>query len=113
LGAYTVQTEYQFYTLAFTVGIVMGGIQSLSRATYSKLIPQNSIDTASYFSFFDVTFNLSIVVGTFSYGFIEHLTGSMRNSTLAIATFFVVGLLLLVQVRAQSIAASYFKKTPR
>jgi UMF1 family MFS transporter len=113
LGAYTVQTEYQFYTLAFTVGIVMGGIQSLSRATYSKLIPQNSIDTASYFSFFDVTFNLSIVVGTFSYGFIEHLTGSMRNSTLAIATFFVVGLLLLTQVRAQSIAVSYFKKTPR
>jgi UMF1 family MFS transporter len=52
-------------------------------------------------------------VGTFSYGFIEHLTGSMRNSTLAIATFFVVGLLLLTQVRAQSIAVSYFKKTPR
>lgn len=102
-GAYMVQSEYQFYALAFAVGIVMGGIQSLSRATYSKLIPQNSIDNASYFSFFDVTFNLSIVVGTFSYGFIEHVTGSMRNSTLAIATFFVIGLLVLTQVRAQSI----------
>ncbi|MFM7488411.1 MAG: MFS transporter [Cytophagales bacterium] len=103
LGAYMVRSEYQFYALAFAVGIVMGGIQSLSRATYSKLIPQNSIDNASYFSFFDVTFNLSIVVGTFSYGFIEHVTGSMRNSTLAIATFFVIGLLVLTQVRAQSI----------
>lgn len=102
-GAYRVQSEYQFYALAFAVGIVMGGIQSLSRATYSKLIPQNSIDNASYFSFFDVTFNLSIVVGTFSYGFIEHVTGSMRNSTLAIATFFVIGLLVLTQVRSQSI----------
>jgi UMF1 family MFS transporter len=81
----------------------MGGIQSLSRATYTKLIPKGSIDTASYFSFFDVTFNLSIVVGTFTYGFIEHLTGSMRNSTLAIAVFFVLGLLLLTQVRSQSI----------
>lgn len=103
VGAYAVQSEYQFYALAATVGIVMGGIQSLSRATYSKLIPQNSVDTASYFSFFDVTFNLSIVVGTFSYGLIEHVTGSMRNSTLAIATFFVIGLLVLTQVRAKSI----------
>ncbi|MFM8912635.1 MAG: MFS transporter, partial [Flammeovirgaceae bacterium] len=103
LGAYMVRSEYQFYVLAFAVGIVMGGIQSLSRATYSKLIPQNSIDNASYFSFFDVTFNLSIVVGTFSYGFIEHVTGSMRNSTLAIAVFFMIGLLVLTPVRAQSI----------
>jgi UMF1 family MFS transporter len=102
-GAYMVQSGYQFYALAFAVGIVMGGIQSLSRASYSKLIPKNSIDNASYFSFFDVTFNLSIVVGTFSYGFIEHVTGSMRNSTLAIATFFGIGLLVLVQVRAKSI----------
>lgn len=103
LGAYMVRSEYQFYALAFAVGIVMGGIQSLSRATYSKLIPKNSIDNASYFSFFDVTFNLSLVVGTFSYGVIEHVTGSMRNSTLAIATFFVIGLMLLTQVQANSI----------
>jgi UMF1 family MFS transporter len=103
IDAYFVYTEWQFYALACAVGVVMGGIQSLSRATYTKLIPKGSIDTASYFSFFDVTFNLSIVVGTFTYGFIEHLTGSMRNSTLAIAVFFVLGLLLLTQVRSQSI----------
>lgn len=99
-GAYLVTTEVQFYFLATAVGLVMGGIQSLSRATYAKLIPTDSIDHASYFSFFDCTFNLSIVAGTFSYGLVEHLTGSMRNSTLAIAAFFVIGLVLLVSVKS-------------
>jgi MFS transporter, UMF1 family len=102
-GAYFVVNEYQFYAVAFAVGIVMGGIQSLSRATYSKLIPQNSIQHASYFSFFDVTFNLSVVFGTFSYGLIEHITGSMRNSTLALASYFVVGLIFLTQVKSKAI----------
>lgn len=102
-GAYFVTHEVEFYAIAFAVGMVMGGIQSLSRATYSKLIPQNSIQHASYFSFFDVTFNLSVVFGTFSYGLVEHLTGSMRNSTLALALFFVVGLVFLLQVKSPAI----------
>ena len=96
--AWLTTNEYQFYGVAFLVGLVMGGVQSLSRATYSKLIPTNSIDHASYFSFFDVTFTLSIVFGTFSYGLIEQLTGSMRNSTLALMTFFVIGGILLSRV---------------
>jgi UMF1 family MFS transporter len=98
IGAYFTTTETEFFILAFVVGIVMGGIQSLSRATYSKLIPSDSKDHASYFSFFDVTFNLSIVCGTFSYGLVEHLTGSMRNSTLALTTFFIIGMVLLSRV---------------
>jgi MFS transporter, UMF1 family len=98
IGAYFVTTAEEFYALAFVVGIVMGGIQSLSRATYSKLIPADSSDHASYFSFFDITFNLSIVCGTFSYGLVEHLTGSMRNSTLALTTFFIIGMILLSRV---------------
>ncbi len=93
--AYFVATQNQFYAMAFVVGMVMGGIQALSRATYSKLIPQDTEDTASYFSFFDVTFNVSIVVGTLSYGLIEHLTGSMRNSALALALFFIIGMVVL------------------
>ena len=96
--AYFTTNEYQYYGIATLVGMVMGGIQSLSRATYSKLIPVNSIDHASYFSFFDVTFNLSIVFGTFSYGFIEHISGSMRNSTLALMVFFIIGMVLLSRV---------------
>ncbi|MDR7130355.1 UMF1 family MFS transporter [Algoriphagus sp. 4150] len=99
-GAYYVYTVYEFFVLAFVVGLVMGGIQSLSRSTFSKLIPKNTTDHASYFSFYDVTEKLAIVLGTFSYGFIEQLTGSMRNSALSLGIFFLVGLgfLLLVTI---------------
>lgn len=97
--AYTVTTVNEFYIIAVLVGLVMGGIQALSRATFSKLVPADTVDHASYFSFYDVTFHISVVLGTFSYGAIEHLTGSMRNSTLALAGYFVVGLLLLIFVK--------------
>ncbi len=100
VGAYFVTTKYEFFVLAFVVGMVMGGIQSLSRATFAKLIPRDTLDHASFFSFYDVTFNLSIVLGTFSYGLIEQLTNDMRNSVLALIMFFMVGLgfLLLVKI---------------
>jgi len=103
LAAYFITNEYEFYAIAFAVGMVMGGVQALSRATYSKLIPHNTLQHASYFSFYDMTFNLSVVFGTFSYGLIEHITGSMRNSTLALALFFVIGLILLLQVKSKAI----------
>ena len=101
IAAYFIQTEYHFYALAVIVGMVMGGIQSLSRATYSKLIPKNTIDHASYFSFYDVTFSLSIVFGTFSYGLINQMTGSMRNSALALAIYFVVGIVFLLRIKSK------------
>lgn len=104
LGAYFVYNTYEFYVLALIVGMVMGGIQSLSRATFAKLIPEGSIDHASFFSFYDVTYNVSIVMGTFSYGFIEQITGSMRNSALALMLFFMVGMgfLLLAKIPLHS-----------
>jgi MFS transporter, UMF1 family len=105
-SAYAVETEYQFYALAVVVGMVMGGIQALSRATYSKLIPENTIDNTSYFSFYDVTYNLSIVAGTFSYGLINQLTGSMRNSALALVVFFVIGMGVLLTIKSKEIARS-------
>ncbi|MEL6559460.1 MAG: MFS transporter, partial [Bacteroidota bacterium] len=97
--AYFVVSEVQFYALAFVVGLVMGGIQSLSRATYSKLIPKETVDTASYFSFFDVAFHLSTAFGTLSFGLIQQLTGSMRNSVIALAIYFVIGLIVLSQLK--------------
>jgi len=105
-AAYYVYTVYEFYALAFVVGMVMGGIQSLSRSTFSKLIPYETTDHASYFSFYDVTEKLAIVFGTFSYGAIEQLTGSMRNSALSLGVFFVVGLgfLLLVTIPKKSLS---------
>ena len=98
IAAYLVQNEFQFYALAFSVGLIMGGIQSLSRATFTKLMPANTIDHASYFSFYSVTYNISTVIGTFAFGFIEQLTGSMRNSALSLGVFFVIGFILLLQV---------------
>ncbi len=73
----------------------MGGVQSMARSTYSKLIPADTHDTASFFSFYDITEKLAIVIGTFSYGFIDQLTGSMRNSMLFMTVFFVGGFLFL------------------
>ncbi len=96
--AYGITTESQFFATAAVVGLVMGGIQSLSRSTFSKLIPENSPDNASYFSFYDVTEKLAIVAGLFSFGFIEELTGNMRNSIVALGCFFIIGLLILLLV---------------
>ena len=94
---------YQFYGLAVVVGFVMGGIQSLSRSTYAKLMPETK-DTTSFFSFYDVAEKIAIVIGMFSYGYITELAGgSQRNSILALITFFIVGLLLLIYtIKAQN-----------
>ena len=83
-----------FYGLSIIVGFVMGGIQSVSRSTYSKLMPETH-DTTSYFSFYDVTENVAIVIGMFSFGFINEITGSQRNSVLALCIFFIIGFVLL------------------
>jgi UMF1 family MFS transporter len=83
-----------FYTLAVVVGFVMGGIQSVSRSTYSKLMPVTH-DTTSYFSFYDVTEKIAIVIGMFSFGYINEITGSQRNSVLALTIFFIIGFILL------------------
>ncbi|TAH02700.1 MAG: MFS transporter [Sphingobacteriales bacterium] len=98
VAAYYVQNEYQFYFLAAIVGLIMGGIQSLSRSTFSKYLPIDIPDTASFFSFYDVTEKLAIVAGLFSFGLIEELTGNMRNSTLFLVVFFVLGLVFLFSV---------------
>ena len=76
------------------VGFVMGGIQSLSRSTYSKFMPETK-DTASFFSFYDVTEKVAAVIGIFSFGLINEMTGSQRNSVLALMVFFIIGLLFL------------------
>lgn len=85
----------EFYGLAILVGFVMGGIQSLSRSTYAKLMPETR-DTTSFFSFYDVTEKIAIVIGMFSFGYINEYTGSQRNSVLALVVFFVIGLILLI-----------------
>jgi len=94
VAAYYITTEYQFYTLAVSVGLVMGGIQSLSRSTYGKIMPETH-DTTSFFSFYDVTEKVAIVIGMFSFGLVQQLTGNMRNSVLALIVFFIAGMIVL------------------
>jgi UMF1 family MFS transporter len=98
IGTYLwVFTPSSFYVVAALVGLVMGGIQSLSRSTYSKLLPETE-DHASYFSFYDVCEKIGIAIGTLSFGLIEGLTGGMRNSILTLIAFFVVGFILLLTI---------------
>ena len=99
IGAYFVHSEYQFYALAAVVGLIMGGIQSLSRSTYSKFLPQDSPDHTSFFSFYEVTEKVALVIGMFSFGYIEDFTGNMRNSVIALTAFFVLGLLFLLSLK--------------
>jgi UMF1 family MFS transporter len=94
--------EFHFYGLAVGVGLVMGGIQALSRSTYSKLMPPTK-DTASYFSFYDVTEKIAIVIGIFSFGYIDELFG-MKNSVLALIVFFVLGLFCLTIARRKPLS---------
>lgn len=95
--AFFITSPFQFYATAGFVGLVMGGIQALSRSTYSKFLPVTK-DTASYFSFYDVSEKIGIVIGMLIYGIIDQLTGSMRNSILFLVVFFIIGALLLFRI---------------
>jgi UMF1 family MFS transporter len=103
VAGYYVQAGWSFYALAAVIGLTMGAVQSLSRSTYSKIIPENTPNTAAFFSFFDVTEKLSIVIGTFSFGYIAQITGSMRNSILALIVFFILGLIFLLTLRGKKL----------
>jgi UMF1 family MFS transporter len=94
IGAFFVTKPIQFYIVAGIVGLVMGGIQSLSRSTFSKLMPETN-DTTSFFSFYDVAEKIGIVIGMVLYGSINQITGSMRNAVLFLVLFFVIGVILL------------------
>lgn len=104
--AYFVRTAMEFYILATFVGLVMGGIQSMSRSTYSKLLPPTK-DTASFFSFYDVCDKIGTVIGTLSFGFVAEKLGGMRNSVLALMVFFIIGgiLLLFVDIKRKTALA--------
>src|SRR5690606_37365794 len=98
VASYYMRHEYHFYLMAFAVGLLMGGIQSLSRSTYSKLIPEHVTDTTTFFSFYDVTEKFAIVIGLVSFGIIEQITHNIRYSALFLSVFFIIGFLLLFRV---------------
>ncbi len=97
IGAYFIKGLTGFIIAAFWIGLLMGGTQSIARSTYSKMLPETR-DHTSFFSFFDVMEKLATVGGTFSFGIIESITGSMRYSVLAIALFFIIGLIFMTRL---------------
>lgn len=103
IGAYFTRWTNEFYILASCVGLVMGGCQALSRSTYAKFLPPTR-DTASFFSFYDVSYYLGTVLGTLAYGVVFHLTEDLRNTVIAIGSFFVIGLVLLFRVPKEEVA---------
>lgn len=105
IAAYFVTNGSQFYALAIVVGFIMGGVQSMSRSTYAKLIPKDTIDHASYFSFYDVCDKFSTSLGLWFFGLVDAFTGQMRNSTIMLACFFILGLIILVRIPSLTIYA--------
>lgn len=99
--AYFITKPIHFYVMAGLVGLVMGGIQALSRSTYSKLLPETE-DTASFFSFYDVSEKIGIVIGMCVYGLIDQITGSPRMAIVFFAIFFTTGVLLLRRIPKKS-----------
>ena len=91
---YFMQTATDFYILAMIVGLVMGGIQSLSRSTFSKLMPETK-DTASFFSFYDITEKVAIIIGLTTFALIEEKI-NMRSSVFSLIAFFSIGFLFLI-----------------
>jgi UMF1 family MFS transporter len=103
IAGFFVADKGQFYVMAACVGLVMGGVQSQSRATYSMLLPEKTPDTTSYFSFYDVLEKAATALGSFSFAFTGQLSGGMRYSVLALAVFFLAGLLILTTVQIKHI----------
>lgn len=96
---YFVEGKTQFYLMAASVGLVMGGVQSQSRASYSKLLPPGVKDTTSYFSFYDVLEKAATALGSFSFAITGQISGGLRVAVLVLAVFFLIGLLILTRVK--------------
>ncbi|SHG34681.1 MFS transporter, UMF1 family [Flavobacterium micromati] len=101
-GSFFITKPIEFYIMASLVGLVMGGIQSLSRSTYSKLLPETN-DTASFFSFYDVAEKIGIVIGMMVYGIIDQVTGSPRFGIASLALFFIVAVILLNRIPKKAV----------
>ncbi len=100
--AYTAETKFIFYIMSVLVGLVVGGIQAVSRSTYSKMLISKDEDVTSYFSFYDVLYKTAIVSGTFLFGLVDNVTGNMRYSVLVLALFFVAAMYFIVRTNIEN-----------
>jgi UMF1 family MFS transporter len=93
---YYMKTAFQFFVLAFLVGMVQGGAQGLSRSLFSTLIPHHK--SSEFFAFFSVFEKFAGIFGPAIFGVMAMATGSSRNAILSLIVFFVVGGALLAKV---------------
>lgn len=105
VSAYFIQTDVHFFVLASMVGLVMGGIQSQARSFFSKMIPESTLDTSSYFTFYDVTEKAAIVFGMLSFGLLEELTGSMRMSAVFLGILFFLSMIVVFFLKKSEVKA--------
>jgi UMF1 family MFS transporter len=110
VGAYATTEKWHFFSIAGLVGLVLGGIQALSRSTYAKLLEDRKEDPTSFFSFLDVLSKIAIVSGTFIFGLVNSITGNMRYSVLTLALFFIIGFFILTTVATSRINTSNVNK---
>lgn len=110
VGAYATTEKWHFFSIAGLVGLVLGGIQALSRSTYAKLLEDRKEDPTSFFSFLDVLSKIAIVSGTFIFGLVNSITGNMRYSVLTLALFFIIGFFILTTVATSRINTSNINK---
>jgi UMF1 family MFS transporter len=110
VGAYATTEKWHFFSIAGLVGLVLGGIQALSRSTYAKLLEDRKEDPTSFFSFLDVLSKIAIVSGTFIFGLVNSITGNMRYSVLTLALFFIIGFFILTTVATSRINTSNLNK---
>lgn len=94
--------EMQFYVLAAAIGLVMGGLQAMSRSTYSKLLPEDSMDNTTYFSFYDVLEKLAIILGSIIFGIVIQKFHNMHYAFIGMSFFFTIGLILIRFLRLKS-----------
>jgi UMF1 family MFS transporter len=97
--AYMTYVKSHFYFLAASVGFVMGAVQALSRSTYAKLIPKQITETTSYFSLYDILEKIAILSGTFVFGLLNQITGSMRFSILFLSFVFILSIFLFSRIK--------------
>lgn len=105
LIGWAVRSETEVFLLGGAIGLVMGGVQALSRSTYAKFLPENTQETTSFFSFYDVMDKVSTVFGTMVFGLVAQLFGGMRSSVLALSVLFIASLVLLAFVRVRRMPA--------
>ena len=97
---YSMDSEADFYLLASVVGLVMGGIQALSRSLYARLIPVDQ--SAEFFGFYNMLGKFAAVLGPMMMGVASVLSGSARFSILAIILLFAAGAMLLYRLNIES-----------